>query len=663
MTPSRESAGAKHIACVECRQQKVKCDSHEMHPNACSRCALKGISCIVQRDYRRRNKRVRLEQVEKEFQELKKAIASTDSIPSTSTMATTWDAPISLDISNTDSHSDHKSNLISWTALQTPCDSKTISDLTLSTEDIQFLFKHFAIHYQHHMPIADLTRAPSDIFDLSPLLFWVIIFTALRRLPDAKYRSIYDQLAAKIKSLVTVTFVHPDEPFPRLPSVYSVQALLIYTLWPPMSYTVGAITSWTTAGLAMFTAVRIGLHRPGRAQDFDRVKVSHRLPEVIEIVRTWIACNIVSEYTSFAFGYPSFSQHETTVALQLQLPSAFAAPPRIQFQAKCLLLYEQILTTITYETLERTDAAGCAERDRIIRSLSLNIDTFESTYPNLDVIDQLSIQLCRSSLSGLYLMDYDTDYPKMTYDRYVKAYSSSLAVLKLVIRADSMYPNFLTHSIIAYFFGLVMAMCIIMRLIVLPFLEDDDFISVKQIYFQCITLIRDCSFVENDMAAKLARVLGNSWKMQDTRSQKFGATPFAMPTMSIRTRGTMSVIYDSLWAYRNKYGAKKLIVPGKSTKDSVKPMLGEIITGTDSNKEALYFNGSEVQESEPATTANSFSLLSDTSEAMMTDPQAQDNVAPMWQDIDALMHSIGEFSDFGDALGVSPVTAATIDNN
>ncbi|KAL9019286.1 MAG: hypothetical protein Q9185_003460 [Variospora sp. 1 TL-2023] len=48
-------------------------------------------------------------------------------------------------------------------------------------------------------------------------------------------------------------------------------------------------------GLMMQVAMQIGLHRPSHAQDFARFKIELREEEMKDRVKTWVACNMVSQ--------------------------------------------------------------------------------------------------------------------------------------------------------------------------------------------------------------------------------------------------------------------------------------------------------------------------------------------------------------------------------
>lgn len=70
--PTLKSGKPRRMACVECRQQKSRCDAHERYPQPCTRCTKKGLRCNLKSDYKRTYKRARIAQIEREFSELKK---------------------------------------------------------------------------------------------------------------------------------------------------------------------------------------------------------------------------------------------------------------------------------------------------------------------------------------------------------------------------------------------------------------------------------------------------------------------------------------------------------------------------------------------------------------------------------------------------------------
>ncbi|KAL6950759.1 hypothetical protein ACO0QE_000040 [Hanseniaspora vineae] len=69
------SSKRKKLACVECRQQKSKCDAHEKSPAPCSKCAKKNIPCILKESFRRTYKRAKSEAIENKFRELTESLS------------------------------------------------------------------------------------------------------------------------------------------------------------------------------------------------------------------------------------------------------------------------------------------------------------------------------------------------------------------------------------------------------------------------------------------------------------------------------------------------------------------------------------------------------------------------------------------------------------
>jgi len=66
----------------------------------------------------------------------------------------------------------------------------------------------------------------------------------------------------------------------------------------------------------MKIAMQIGLHRPSHAQDFARSHLQLRDEDIKDRLRTWTACNIVSQSVSTGYGQPSDTLYDATLTPQ-----------------------------------------------------------------------------------------------------------------------------------------------------------------------------------------------------------------------------------------------------------------------------------------------------------------------------------------------------------
>ncbi|ONH74886.1 Regulatory protein LEU3 [Pichia kudriavzevii] len=208
------------------------------------------------------------------------------------------------------------------------CTPKSLGEVTLNEDQIVVLYSTFLTHYHPLLPVIDMEKSIEKIYKLCPILFWTMMFTALRghhslepAISPEECKELYFTLSPVIKSVLAEITISPitryapseaDESILNASSVYSVQAFLIYTFWPPLTSSLSADSSWNSIGIAFYQAIRLGLHTPGLTSD--RSKSSDLLNENI---RTWIACNVVSQTIASVFGYPSFFQPYGSLTLAL----------------------------------------------------------------------------------------------------------------------------------------------------------------------------------------------------------------------------------------------------------------------------------------------------------------------------------------------------------
>jgi transcriptional regulatory protein LEU3 len=64
----------RNVACINCRNSKVRCKTSSVLGRPCQRCDRLGTSCVVDKAHRRVTKRSKLEQLEQELQSIKEAV-------------------------------------------------------------------------------------------------------------------------------------------------------------------------------------------------------------------------------------------------------------------------------------------------------------------------------------------------------------------------------------------------------------------------------------------------------------------------------------------------------------------------------------------------------------------------------------------------------------
>lgn len=118
--------------------------------------------------------------------------------------------------------------------------------------------------------------------------------------------------------------------------------------------------------------------------------------------------------------------------------------------------------------------------------------------------------------------------------------------------------NYLCQMIVASGF-------VLLKLFNSFFAKELPFQRGKTLFFQAVNAIRTMSVGDNDLAWKLANVMTKMWEdMKITHSANDDTQPLLVMDNSlmlkVRCRHSMSLVYDSLWRWREEY-----IEKGKGT--------------------------------------------------------------------------------------------------
>lgn len=608
--PSTKAGKPKRMACVECRQQKSKCDAHEKYPNSCTRCTKKGLRCNLRSDYKRTYKRARISQIEKEFSELKKSLTAAETsellkkLPSLYRVRNELDEDDSHmfnDISFNEKpedmkpHSSGETNPSTLPSIpNTPsvnrsndlnklapdigsvkipehvlyCEEKTLDSITIKPDIIATLYLEYVNHYHPILPVVDVMKGPEAIYRLCPALFWVMMFVSLRRVHDENSRDLLLQLSPAIKDVLAEITISPitrynpteeDEPILNACSVYSVQAFLIYTFWPPITSSLSADTSWNTIGLALFHAIRIGLNSPSPAMWDDRDnKTSQQVSMAHEQTKTWIICNIASQTIASVFGFPAFVQFDSSIWASLRNSSPMKIPKSIKFMLEIASFEDQTAKTLNSNPMDPYGLIDPTERLPLLKVLSRQLDELEiklaEELPGNDSHRKFQLLVARVHLLTYYFMDSSRIAFFELQKGLVRLYNAAVALIDFAQHCQARDKNFIKYLPGVYVLSIWQASCIIAKLGHSPLKKYIDLGSGKQTYQAAISLAAKASILRHDMAHRSSGIMRNMWQVLRSLDEKKQSTL----TIGIRTRMAASVFFDCLYVLRDQVGMLKL---------------------------------------------------------------------------------------------------------
>ena len=165
--------------------------------------------------------------------------------------------------------------------------SRKLEKVILSAEQIDDLFSQYFEHYHPLLPILDPSKSPDYFFNCSELLFWTIIAIAARRYEGDS--TLLTGIGTPLTNLVWSTVADVTQNY------HVVKALGLICSWPLPTKTSSKDPTFMYAGLMMQIALQTGLHRPSHVQEYSRVRLDLREEDVIDRLKTWAGCNIVSQ--------------------------------------------------------------------------------------------------------------------------------------------------------------------------------------------------------------------------------------------------------------------------------------------------------------------------------------------------------------------------------
>ncbi|ODV79141.1 uncharacterized protein CANTADRAFT_6315 [Suhomyces tanzawaensis NRRL Y-17324] len=665
--PTLKSGKLKRMACVECRQQKSRCDAHEKHPDPCTRCQKKGLQCDLKSDYKRTYKRARIAQIEREFSELKKTLTSAQTqelfakVPSLSQSdfgSSSGTQPVSgqsairqnnsltsqvqspLNFQNTfapatqqsplpyqnhtpsnsiqphqqlinqhshlhhsnspyDNRFSHNSSETNNSIPNTPsiyrpldesimhttgeirhsiphysldCEEKTMDSVSLSPETIKSLYLEYVERYHQILPVVDISLGPERIYKLCPSLFWVIMFVSLRRFNEDSEKSLLLQLSPLVKGILAEIMISPisrynpieeDEPIYNALSVYSVQAFLLYSYWPPITSSLSADSSYNTIGNAIFQAVRIGLHSPGsqykhqdQPQEPNPTQSQPQISIIQENSKTWILCNIVSQTIATSFGFPAFTQFDTSI-WTTSTSSAFKLPVAIKFMMEISNFEDQVSRTLNTNPMDPYGLINSAERLPILKLFMRRLNELEikmnHELPSEDGFRKFQLYAARVHLLSYFFMDSSRVSSFELQKGLIQLFNAAITLINHTQSFQIKDKKFVKYLPGVYILDIWQAACILGKLIHSPMKKFVDTGSGKQSYEIAISLAAKASIMKHDIAHRSSGIMRNMWQLFRTLHEK----NLNNLNITIRNRMSASVFFDCLFLLRDQVGMTK----------------------------------------------------------------------------------------------------------
>ncbi|EWC43830.1 hypothetical protein DRE_07274 [Drechslerella stenobrocha 248] len=614
-------------ACNECRQQKLRCDVVQHPYADCSRCKRLKLECRIDSNFKRTVKRSKIAEMEKEVAHLRSLLGITSSTssptvpsrvqfsptaqisqplleasasaissfaaPQTASAGFNAFAPESANSDQdmqltsllTDMKNDRRGAPKPSVDTSPPKGSQTLEDVMLTKEEIDELFRVFFVCYHPFLPMLDPATPPSVYYSSSQLLFWVVISIASRRYPNGE-PNLLIRLSRAVSKLVWSTLAAVPH------NKYVVKALILLSTWPfPTSSTLTDPT-YMLSGLAVSVAIQMGLHRPGYGKDYtkfaNKAKVDNS--EVSDRTTTWACCNISAQSVSTGLGLPPDTQYDWTISNALLHTAKYPLPTAL----RNLVLIQRFADTVTRSlSSNNNDPIGLLDREgrpAVITLLERRLDELEGELnPSLTPLHRIYLLSARLHLRSFHLFDSPTSSSAST-NQIINLYGAAEALVSHIIKVEEDTANIIEYCPVYIYQMFTCAAFTMLK--VLRSSYFNRYLNVEsgiKGFNAALQALRNISVADNDLPARMADVLTQLWECNSLGADRGSATGGSVDgsvsaavsivdkeeggeggetlhagwDLRIRSRMSVSVVYDSLWKWREQFRERSAILQAR----------------------------------------------------------------------------------------------------
>ncbi|KAF1359802.1 hypothetical protein EJ07DRAFT_118490 [Lizonia empirigonia] len=547
-------------ACVECRQQKIRCDveQHKVPHDPCGRCKKMCLECRILPTSTRNLRQTKAE-MRRELEELRWNMrhngapgSATDSnyLHSTASPNVDMGDLSPRDHSGTYSHpsgrTDGSHSLSPGFESRPPTRKgsgangtipRMLEGYVLDPKRIDDCFMLFFTQYHPLFPILDASLGPNDYFELSPFLFWTIIVIGSRRYTDDP--NVLDKSSQLITPLAFSSMALRSSPMPV------IQGLLLLCTWRLPTNSMYKDMTHLMCGSAVHLATQIGLHISGVGQDFARMPVKKDQEQKVFRARLWLCCVIVSIRTSCAEGIPPLAESFFDCDERDREDMIPYLPTDLQFLHKVYIILLRAIVA-----MGKTNLQSIKCDVRVLRSL---ISIFDSQLLSLapsapSELDTLQLSCARIHVMAFHFfahpMNADADGLSRFYSLCVTTINTATALAQQVHFA-SVSQSFVDRTICLAGFS-------ILRLVRSPLAQHLDLASGEQAFFQAVQFLKNVSLQSGDIGMRTALIMNDLWNSSKVFRRKDGRIESL--GLRLRTRLSMSVSYDMFWYWREEFG-------------------------------------------------------------------------------------------------------------
>ncbi|GJN70316.1 hypothetical protein PLICBS_004370 [Purpureocillium lilacinum] len=575
-------------ACNECRQQKLRCDVVQDPFQTCSRCNRLKLECKIESNFKRVGKRSKHAEMEKEIDRLRRNVARARSQGYVLDEDDEIDSPVAHSTPAPYTHTRNPSLMGSDEAVSSLLHLKRggsynvqqhysheLEGVRLTDNNVTHLFNEFFAFYHPFLPFLSPQQPPDQYKQQHPLLFWSIIAVAARRFSPADCPNLLTNLSGPMTRFLWTTIG-------EVPSNYHVvKAMCLLCTWPLPTSTTTSDPTHILCGVMMKTATGIGLHRPNHIRDFSRVSVELNKEQLHDRVTTWAVCNIVAQNVGTGYGQPASSLYDWTLALRpgddpaLHLSRDLEA--RLQIERFCDKVSKEMYSNAS----DPRGVAGDEHRAMLMRVYRRDYGEMQASVLSQQLGPIVNLHLRAAALHMRLAGFFDSSKTPGYMDDLMGLWRAATSFLDELLEVDKVTSprDGLGGTILLYATNylqqmLVAAAFTLLKLMRSFFCKTIDFDRGRSLFHHSIRAIRATSVVNNDLQWRLAELMVQMWNgaRLDSRNAAWNREDDSAIQvddslqLKVRCRHSMSLVFDSVWRWREEYQSQ-----GRDTKQPTNP--------------------------------------------------------------------------------------------
>lgn len=444
--------------------------------------------------------------------------------------------------------------------------SHELETVRLTEDDVNSLFNEFFAFYHPFLPFLNAAQPPDQFHQQHPLLFWSIIAVAGRRFSPPSVPNLLTNLSGPLTRYLWTTIGEVPSNY------YVVKAMCLLCTWPLPTSTTSSDPTHILCGVMMKTATGIGLHRPTHIQDFSRIAVQLNNEQLADRITTWAVCNIVAQSVGTGYGQPASTLYDWTLAPRPGDDSAFQLSSQLEARLQIERFCDKVSKEMYSNTSDPRGVAGDEHRAMLMRVYRRDYGELHASVMSQQLGPIVNLHLKAAALHMRLAGFFDSSKTPGYMDDLMGLWRATTSFLDEVLEIDKvtspresagggailMYAsNYIQQMLIAAGFALL-------KLMRSFFAKTIDFPRGRSLFHQTVRAIRATSVVNNDLQWRLAELMVQMWNGAriDQNQHAFASSddsPIEMDDslqLKVRCRHSMSLVFDSVWRWREEYQAQ-----------------------------------------------------------------------------------------------------------